>query len=89
MDREHHLTLWFPDGNIILSAASVSAPCATVLFRVHGFLLARHSNVFRDMLCLSAPPQSDDDTYEGLPVVVMQDTAVDVECMLDALYNPW
>ncbi|RPD76886.1 hypothetical protein L226DRAFT_459128, partial [Lentinus tigrinus ALCF2SS1-7] len=44
--------VWFEDGNLILATA-------TVQFRVYRGLLVRHSLVFKDMLSLPQPPDSD------------------------------
>lgn len=52
--RQHHPDLWFADGNIILSASTTGdLPASAVLFRVHKSILARHSQIFEDMLGIS------------------------------------
>ncbi|TDL16702.1 hypothetical protein BD410DRAFT_795103 [Rickenella mellea] len=64
-DRIRHPTLWFDDGNIILTT-KVS------LFRVHRGLLSMNSPVFADMLSIPQPDHIEDG-YEGLPVVEISD----------------
>lgn len=73
---ERHKGLWFEDGNIVLIAQDVG-------FRVYRGILARYSEVFRDMLEVGHP--SDIDLLDGAPVVVLADSVSDVACFLDAL----
>ncbi|GJJ10916.1 hypothetical protein Clacol_005144 [Clathrus columnatus] len=47
--RRHH-DLWFDDGSIVLRANN-----PTTLFRVHRAMLARHSEVFRNMFAIPQP----------------------------------
>jgi hypothetical protein len=74
-----HPDLWFNDGSIILNAEKT-------LFRVHQSILSKHSTVFSDML--SIPQPSNRATIEGCAIVQLPDSAIDVACLLKALYDP-
>jgi hypothetical protein len=74
-----HPYLWFSDGSIVLNAEKIT-------FRVHHSILSTHSTVFSDML--NIPQPLDQATIEGCPVVHLPDSAVDVACLLKALYDP-
>ncbi|KLO08177.1 hypothetical protein SCHPADRAFT_859299 [Schizopora paradoxa] len=92
--------LWFPDGNIVLcgkpSADSKNPkdeyPVDNVVqvhFCVHKSVLARHSQVFRDMLDLSSSEAvTSGESYEGLPLVDLEDSASDLNALLSFLYEP-
>ena len=98
---EQHPTLYFPHGDIILalklaplpSTDPVTAATGTVgtrqdryqVYRVHQFLLSRHSQVFANMFSDSAPGNS----HEGVPVVEMIGDDPEVfSQMLSFLYGP-
>lgn len=66
--------LWFPDGSIILQAESI-------LFRVYSGLLAQYSPFFRDLFSIPQP-ESDQDIYQGIPVVQMSETANELRYFL-------
>ncbi|KAH8113883.1 hypothetical protein DFH11DRAFT_1743985 [Phellopilus nigrolimitatus] len=85
-----HVTLWLSDGNIILAAAAKELPNRVIMFRVHKSILALQSQIFADMFSLPSPDgsQDADDNYDGIPVVSMPDSAEEIECMLNVLYNP-
>ncbi|KAJ6584598.1 hypothetical protein B0H19DRAFT_1105694 [Mycena capillaripes] len=72
--------IWMPYGNIILQAESTQ-------FRVNRDILARHSPVFQDLFLLPQPPN--EETLEGCPIVQLSDSAVDVQLLLTAFYNPY
>lgn len=73
--------LWLDDGNIVLQAD-------TTLYKVHRSTLALHSPVFDDMFRL---PQVFSDAkqemIDGCPLVVLHDTAEDIDLMLRAFYG--
>ena len=75
-----HEQLWFEDGNVVLLAEST-------YFRVHGSILARSSEVFRDMLQLATPTAGPDEMIEGCPIVPLTDTAEEIAVILAFLYN--
>jgi len=87
---EHHERHYISDGNVVLSAVSQDKT-RTVVFRVHKSLLTEQSEVFESMF---AVPQGDGESdghvesYEGLPLVHMPDTAEEVEELLNALRDP-
>lgn len=94
---QRHSSLYLADGNICLSAASSRfiAPVdgaaeptqpAGLLFRVHRSVLALHSPVFRDMFGI--PDMSGaNETYDGISLVQMPDSAEDLEGPLKAFYH--
>lgn len=69
---------WFEDGSVILLAGSVA-------FKVHRGQLARHSEVFRDLLSLPQP--IDEASFEGCPLVELHDSPTDLWYLLRALYD--
>ena len=71
--------LWFADGNVVLRAEDT-------LFKVYQGLLSRESEVFRTMFSLPQPAESSD-TYEGTPLVVLQDSAEDIERFLLTIFD--
>ncbi|KAF8178666.1 hypothetical protein K438DRAFT_1604819 [Mycena galopus ATCC 62051] len=72
--------IWHKDGSVVLQAQNIQ-------FRVHWGVLSLHSSFFRDMQDLPQPPQ-ESDNVDGCPVIEVSDSAVDVEYLLNALYNP-
>ncbi|KAH8114970.1 hypothetical protein DFH11DRAFT_1590720 [Phellopilus nigrolimitatus] len=100
VERQHHPSLWISDGNIVLSANKNSgteheSSKSEVLFRVHKGVLARHSQVFAGMFTLPevsefAPGvrKNANEMYEGVPFIVMPDSADEIEAMLHVLYDP-
>lgn len=73
-------TVWFDDGNIVLEAEGKQ-------FRVHRGVLEKHSSVFKDMLSVPQPPESDEPTIDGCPIVQLPDKADDWEHLLNSLYD--
>ena len=71
--------LYLDDGNIVLVAGNIA-------FRVHRSQLARHSEVFRDMLAIPSQPDGAE-VSDGCPVVRLTDTPSDVLQLLLALYD--
>ncbi|TDL16693.1 hypothetical protein BD410DRAFT_776904 [Rickenella mellea] len=78
-DRKQHPTLWFDDGNIVLTT-NISR------FRVHRGLLSMNSPVFADMLSMPQPDRIEDG-YEGLPVVEISDNDADFTHLLRFFYD--
>ncbi|KAF7791100.1 hypothetical protein EIP86_002061 [Pleurotus ostreatoroseus] len=87
-----HPQLYFPDGDIVLSASKRvydsehNATTTVVLFRVYEAVLTYHSQVLQDLLSnLSAKEARE--TYDGVLRVNLPDHADDLEALLGALYN--
>lgn len=77
---KHHPEFYFPDGNICLIVQDAT------IFRVFKSQLARRSSVFADMIAI---PESDDqDMYDSVPSVALDDSAQDVAELFDLLWNP-
>jgi len=78
-DYISHRTLYFDDGNVILS-------CGRTIFRVHRSLLSKHSLTFREML---RPPEEDTKPkiLQGCIHAVLDDSADDMEALLNVLYD--
>ncbi|KAJ6551382.1 hypothetical protein B0H19DRAFT_1264030 [Mycena capillaripes] len=72
--------IWHDDGSVVLQAESTQ-------FRVHWSVLSLHSTFFRDMRSLPQPDGQS--SIEGCPVIQLHDSSVDVEHLLNALYNPF
>lgn len=58
-----------------------------VTFKAHREVLRRSSSLFHDVLSLPQPPSSDDDVYDGCPLITLQEPAEDVELFLRVLYD--
>lgn len=73
------------DSNAEMLAAPDHPLSAGIFFRVHQSVLSIHSPIFCDMFGL---PSTDDtnETYDGVPLVHMPDSAEDLESLLTALY---
>lgn len=91
---QHHPTLYFSDGNVVLSA--VAQDRRRQYFRVHQSILCRHSAVLSDMFAIPPLTRSEaelvkgipSETYAGVVHVQMQDTAEDLASFLGVLYDP-
>ncbi|KAA1468961.1 hypothetical protein DENSPDRAFT_834469 [Dentipellis sp. KUC8613] len=79
---KRHPDFWFDDGSIILLARSTDA------FRVHRTVLARSSEIFRDMLLVGDPGAGTEEMIEGCPVVRLPDDVTDICRLLKAIYDP-
>ncbi|TFY66287.1 hypothetical protein EVG20_g4798 [Dentipellis fragilis] len=81
---KRHPDFWFDDGSIILLASSTDA------FRVHRTVLARCSEIFRDMLLVGdpGPGAESEGMIEGCPVVRLPDDVADICRLLKAIYDP-
>lgn len=75
----NHPTLYFDDGNVILS-------CGSMLFCVHRSLLSKHSPVFRERF---QAPQKDikPQILQGHLHICLNDTAEDIEALLNVIYD--
>ena len=69
-----------PYGDIILQAESTQ-------FRVNRDILAKHSSVFQDLFLIPQPPN--EGTVEGCPIVQLSDSAIDLQLLLTAFYDPY
>ena len=79
-----HPRFYFADGDIIFSAPTQpTAP--SQLFRVHRHSLTRISPVFNDMFGVRSAL---DETYDGVAVVTIQDSADDFASFLNIVYDP-
>ncbi|KAF9454807.1 hypothetical protein P691DRAFT_716682 [Macrolepiota fuliginosa MF-IS2] len=91
MSNDHRLSIgriihsrgdpWFEDGNIVL--VTHENPTA---FRLHRGVLARHSEIFRDMLEFPQP-EAKLESHEGCQVVCMYDHPVELSHLVKALYD--
>lgn len=91
LEQRHHPTLYFDDGNVVLSA--VTRDGIRLYFRVHRSILCAHSPVLADMFDI--PPLREDppgqeiaETYDGVLHIQMPDNADDTESFLRVLYDP-
>ncbi|KZP21992.1 hypothetical protein FIBSPDRAFT_825261 [Athelia psychrophila] len=73
-------SIWFFDGNIVIDASST-------LFRVHRGVLARNSDVFRDLFLVPQPAGDSPNEIDGCAVVTMHDSAEDWAYVLNAMYD--
>lgn len=82
--KRPHTDFWFDDGNVILQAEDR-------LFKIHRGVLARRSEVFRDMFTLAQPSYDenspDKDLLDGCPVIPLSDHVGDLVHILSPLYD--
>ncbi|KAJ7188678.1 hypothetical protein C8R46DRAFT_1205819 [Mycena filopes] len=72
--------IWYRDGSVVLQAQNMQ-------FRVHFSVLALNSPFFHNLQDLPQP--TDEPTIEGCPVIVLQDSCVDIgHLLLGVLYSP-
>ncbi|KII84010.1 hypothetical protein PLICRDRAFT_118796 [Plicaturopsis crispa FD-325 SS-3] len=71
-------TVWFDDGSIVLQAENTR-------FRVHRTVMALNSPIFEDMLNIGQ--SRGEESVEDCPLVVLHDSAKDLETVLRALYD--
>ncbi|TRM57088.1 hypothetical protein BD626DRAFT_560517 [Schizophyllum amplum] len=71
--------LWFDSDPLVIKAG-------TRLFRVSPSQLGYHAKAFGDIL--SMPLAADAETYEGCPLLTLQDDPQEVEMFLRAIYDP-
>ncbi|KII83993.1 hypothetical protein PLICRDRAFT_168536 [Plicaturopsis crispa FD-325 SS-3] len=71
-------TVWYQDGSIVLQAANTR-------FRVHHTILAQNSPIFEDMLSIGE--SRGEESVEDCPLVLLHDSAEDLESVLRALYD--
>ena len=75
--------VWYSDGSLIIVTEALA-------FRVHTTIMAAHCEIFRDMVNMPQPKDSDDTgekTYEGCPVLELQDPAIEMRHFLKAIYE--
>ncbi|KAJ6516961.1 hypothetical protein DFH09DRAFT_940661 [Mycena vulgaris] len=72
--------LWFSDDTLVIRSEKK-------VFRVTKSILCARSSVFRDMVAFSQPPSDQTNTIDGRPVVVLHDSAADVEVFLRAIFD--
>ena len=95
-DRSHtkHNDLWFPDGDIILTAYREKHSSNThstrghtsILFRVHKSIISNHCKVFKDIFGIPATKGVDQE-IEGVPVVHLSDKASHLADFLGIIYG--
>lgn len=89
-------SLYFPTGDICLAAPMDDSSTARagdtqsqptgLIFRVHRFTLSLHSPVFRDIFALPDGGTGVNETYDGVVLVHMPDSAEDLEQLVEAFY---
>ena len=80
--REKHPKLWFPDGDLVLSAPVLGSPVKLILYRIHRFIVTQNLPVLSDRLD-SSLKDNDADIELALP-----DTADLIDILLLFLYDP-
>ncbi|KAJ7139690.1 hypothetical protein C8R44DRAFT_660169, partial [Mycena epipterygia] len=76
---------WFHDGDIVLSCPHPNG--SSFLYRVHKFMLTRHSVPFAEMLESSVLAARCLEIVEGVPVVSLPEPAAEIHRLLSCLYN--
>lgn len=85
LELERCPDVWFTDGNCVLQAEDM-------LFKVYTGVLSKYSPFFETLFGLPQPeagPGSDIGPlqYEGVPLIVLHDGAVDMRYFLKALFD--
>ena len=73
-----HPTLYYDDGNVILSSGST-------LFRVHRSILSKHSPVFRELF--SPRGDTKPEILRGCLHLALDDSKEEVEALLNVIYD--
>ncbi|KAG9217943.1 hypothetical protein CCMSSC00406_0008584 [Pleurotus cornucopiae] len=63
-------------------------PAAVVYFRIHKALLTGHPSMFTDMFEVVNPSLSEQDSYDGVPLIALHDEASHVRGFLRVLSQP-
>lgn len=79
---QRHTDLWFEDGNIVIQAEQT-------VYKLHRSILCRNSPLFADTLSLPQSAELEaDESYDGHPILRLQETADDMSVFLQALLDP-
>ena len=73
-----HPDFYFPDGSVVMIVEQTA-------FRIHKYVLARHSEVFNGMWDVPQPSVSD--TYDGCPAVKLTDSKTDFIDVMKVMYD--
>lgn len=73
-----HPDFYFPDGSVVIIVEKTA-------FRIHKYVLARHSEVFSGMWDIPQPPMSD--MYDGCPTVTLADSKSDFVEVMKVMYD--
>lgn len=71
---------YFHDGGVRLVVART-------LFRVHPGVVMRHSTVFRDMFSVPLPAHDGDESFDGAPVIELDDEVEDLRVLFRLTYD--
>lgn len=85
IEERWHPSLYFADGDIVVSAVSKDKSYIE-FYRVDRVFLARHSTIFKDMFVVGES-NLDMEQYDGVPKVHLPDDAEDVAGLLSAIYD--
>lgn len=83
VESKPHPKLWFDDGSLVIQASSVR-------YRIHRTIVCQHSAIFRDMMAMPQPDDGsldNENTFDGCPLVKLEDSSDDLSMLLEALYN--
>jgi hypothetical protein len=73
-----HPDFYFPDGSVVIIVENTA-------FRIHKYVLSRHSEVFNGMWDVPQPSMSD--MYDGCPTVKLTDSKVDFIDVMRVMYD--
>ena len=73
-----HPDFYFPDGSVVIIVENTA-------FRIHKYVLARHSEVFNGMWDIPQPLVSD--MYDGCPSVKLADSKSDFIEVMKVMYD--
>lgn len=89
--EQHHSTLYFEDGNVVLSALDKDGQ--RCYFRVHQSVLCRYSPIFEEMFQIpplrgEGPEHAIVEVYDGVLHIQMPDSADELGSLIGVLYDP-
>lgn len=73
-----HPDFYFPDGSVVIIVEKTA-------FRIHKYVLARHSEVFHGMWDVPQPLASD--MFDGCPAVTLPDSKTDFIDVMRVMYD--
>lgn len=73
-----HPDFYFPDGSVVIIVENTA-------FRIHKYVLARHSEIFNGMWDVPQPIMSD--MFDGCPTVKLEDSKTDFVSVMRVMYD--
>ncbi|KAG9022410.1 hypothetical protein FRB95_014824 [Tulasnella sp. JGI-2019a] len=84
-----HYSAYTKDPNYYFTDGTLCIVVEQTMFRVHKGVVARQSEVFKDMFEITGPVSDDagDEVFENAPVIKVEDKAADIRALFSLMYN--